>query len=79
MSVSVLFFGATADAVGTKYLSVQAEEWRSVGCLLDQLVESYPPLHGSRLLISVNERYAGREAALKDGDEVAIFTPVSGG
>jgi molybdopterin converting factor small subunit len=30
-------------------------------------------------LIAVNEEYAESETTLKPGDELAIFTPVSGG
>jgi len=29
--------------------------------------------------VAVNRRYAGREVALRDGDEVAIIPPVAGG
>lgn len=30
-------------------------------------------------LLAVNQAFAGRDAALKDGDEVAFMPPVSGG
>ena len=30
-------------------------------------------------LLAVNHEFAGRAAALKDGDEVALLPPVSGG
>jgi len=36
-------------------------------------------LRSHKLLVAVNQEYAGDAMPLKDGDEVAIFTAVSGG
>jgi len=36
-------------------------------------------LRGGALLVAVNREYAAAGAPLKDGDEVALFPPVSGG
>ena len=36
-------------------------------------------LRERRVLAAVNEEYAGHEQLLADGDEVALFPPVSGG
>jgi molybdopterin synthase sulfur carrier subunit len=33
----------------------------------------------SRLRVAVNQRHAGFDAAIGDGDEVAFFPPVTGG
>lgn len=36
-------------------------------------------LRGGTLLVAVNREYAAGGTVLKDGDEVALFPPVSGG
>ena len=55
----------------------------SLGDLLDLLVERGGGLgegiSGKPVLCAVNIDYSGREALLEEGDEVAIFPPVSGG
>ena len=43
--------------------------------LADPLLAELPP----ESLFAVNRTFAGRDATLQDGDEVAIFPPVSGG
>ena len=79
MKVNVLFFGATAAQIGARELDVQVSEPASVANLLDQLVDSYPSLGARKLLIAVNEEYVTETRQLGDGDEVAVFTAVSGG
>ena len=78
MSVTVLFFGATADVAGTRKLTLDVVG-RSVAKLRDEMVTGYPKLASHKLLLSVNQEYASDERRLEDGDEVAIFTAVSGG
>jgi molybdopterin converting factor small subunit len=77
MSVKVLFFGATADATGTKEQMMDPGE--SVEACIEGLIRSYPSLSRHKLLVAVNEEYAEPQSVLKDGDEVAVFTAVSGG
>jgi len=36
-------------------------------------------LTGRLLLVAVNRQYAAADTPLKDGDEIALFPPVSGG
>ncbi len=77
MSIQVLYFGATADAAETKQMDLDFSG--SVGDLVAHLSQRHPQLSRHKLLFSVNEQYADKEALIRDGDEVAIFTPVSGG
>jgi len=77
--IKVLFFGATADAVGSRELELGIEETASAKSLLDQLSQQHPSLAKHKLLIAVNEEYAAADTILNDGDEIAIFTAVSGG
>lgn len=81
MQVRLLFFASIADIVGARQLDVEIPSGSTVGDLLSELEGQYPRLAGykSILLTSVNEEYAKPETTIADGDEVAIFPPVSGG
>lgn len=79
MVVRLLFFGATADITGKRQLELYVDAPMSASDLLQDIVADYPALHERRLLFSINEDYAAADAILNDGDEVAIFTAVSGG
>ena len=78
MSVRVLFFGATAEIVGTRQLMLDAAG-RSAADVRSQLMRDHPNLASHKLLLSVNQEFVLDERQLADGDEVAIFTAVSGG
>lgn len=79
MDLNLLFFGATADATESRELSLHIEDGANVSAAVDILMSRFPNLKGHRLLVAVNQEYVSGEALLKDGDELAIFTPVSGG
>ena len=79
MKIAVLFFGATADAVGSRKLELAAREPTTAKSVVDQLSKDYPALAKHKLLIAVNEEYADPDTILNDGDELALFTAVSGG
>ena len=79
MKVQVLFFGATADAVGTREIEMDlADETRSQAAFA-QIVEKFPQLQKHSLLFAVNREYAGGDETIQNGDELAVFTAVSGG
>ena len=79
MTFQVLFFGATADAVGSRQLELASEDGATAKSLIDQLSKDHPALANHKLLIAVNEEYADADTVLNDGDEIALFTAVSGG
>ena len=79
MTVRVLFFGATADAAGTREAEVEVAEGVTAGELVESLKAKYPGLAGQKLLIAVDQEYVAASTPLEPGCEVAIFTPVSGG
>ncbi|MDI1240355.1 MAG: MoaD/ThiS family protein [bacterium] len=79
MKVTVLFFGATADTVGSRELEIRADEAATAKSIIDQLSKDHPALAKHKLLIAINEEYADPDTLLKDGEEVALFTAVSGG
>jgi sulfur-carrier protein len=79
MRVRVLFFGPTADLVGKHEIEMQVVDDSCPGSIAAQLTARHEGLRSRKLLFAVNEEYADDRTSLKDGDSVAIFTPVSGG
>ena len=79
MPVRVLFFGATADIAGQRAVEIDAAGSKTSRDIFDQVVSNFPLLASHRLLYSVNQRYASGDEIVRDGDELAIFTAVSGG
>lgn len=79
MNVQVLFFGATADIAGSRCVNVEMPLESKASDIFQGIVAKYPQLHGHRLHISINQQYATGDEIVRDGDELAIFTAVSGG
>lgn len=79
MKVSVLFFGATADETGEREVSFDVRENAKAGAVFGEIVEKYPRLAAHKLLFAVNQEYADGDEIINDGDELAVFTAVSGG
>lgn len=82
--INVLFFAQVRELLGTAkvevafddslsttealraHLAAQDEKWARV-------------MANDKLLVAVNQTISNWEAAVKDGDEVAFFPPVTGG
>lgn len=81
MRVQIKLFASLREAVGTGNLERELGEGATVQDLLDDLQGEHPRLAGltQRSIISVNQEFATPDGRLRDGDEVAIFPPVSGG
>lgn len=81
ITIHVRLFAAHRDIVGQQDVTVQTEPGATVGTVWEHLVAEYPPLgrYTGRLLYAVNQQFAEPDAVLRDGDEVAIIPPVSGG
>jgi MoaE-MoaD fusion protein len=81
MRVRVLFFGVLKDLAGKSSDSIELPDGASVRDVLAQCEAQIPKLKESlpSLALAVNQQYAGPDATLKDGDEVALLPPVSGG
>jgi molybdopterin converting factor subunit 1 len=78
--VTVLFFGAARDIVAAPEMQLELKA-TTAAAALEELLEKFPELRrfGRSLLFAVNQEYAQPDREIKDGDELALFPPVSGG
>lgn len=79
MKISILFFGATADAVGERELEISLDSAKTAKEIFAEILEKYPQLKEHSLLFAVNQEYSDGDVIIGNGDELAIFTAVSGG
>lgn len=79
MSARVLFFGATANIANKREMSFPLENGLTAAEVLEAIVSQIPGLASHKLHISLNQQYADGDELVCDGDELAIFTAVSGG
>jgi len=80
--VRVLFFGAARDAAGDDEVELQIHAPASAASAFEEIMASYPELRrfGRSLLFAVNQEYArDADKQVREGDELAVFPPVSGG
>jgi len=81
MQIRVLFFGMLKDLAGRTCDSLNLPENATLADVLNHYERSVPRLKDlmASLAMSVNQEYAGPDARLRHGDEVALLPPVSGG
>lgn len=79
--VTVLYFAAARERAGCAREEVEVGDAVTVAALLERLVELHPGLEPllPHLRSAVNQEFVGSTSPLKDGDEVALIPPVSGG
>jgi MoaE-MoaD fusion protein len=81
MKIGVLLFGVLKDVVGRSAETVDLPEGSRVREILIYYSSAAPRFAAMvpALAISVNQEYAGADRALREGDEVGLLPPVSGG
>src|SRR3984893_6573397 len=81
MKIGVLFFGVLKDVIGRSGETVDLPEGARVREVLFYYAREAPRFEAMvpALAISVNQEYSGADRALRDGDEVGLLPPVSGG
>lgn len=79
MKAQVLFFGATAQETGAREIELEFAENSRASDALGRIIAEYPQLAKHSLLFAVNQEYVGGDTLINDGDELAVFTAVSGG
>ncbi|MBK1873990.1 MULTISPECIES: molybdopterin converting factor subunit 1 [Marinobacter] len=82
-TLTVRFFARLREELGTEQLTLPAEKNQTAGDLLAVLASRGGPwaqLQGNQpVMIAINQAMAKPAAAVKAGDEVAFFPPVTGG
>jgi MoaE-MoaD fusion protein len=81
MQVRVLFFGALREMIGNAAETITVPDGAHVSNLLERYSEQIPKLKEllPSVAVAVNQEYSSKSAALRDGDEIALLPPVSGG
>jgi molybdopterin synthase catalytic subunit len=81
MQVRLLFFATLKDIIGSRELRLDVPIGATVDDVLTHLEGSYPKVKAYRsvVLTAINEEYVDLSAKVQEGDELAIFPPVSGG
>ncbi len=79
IQVRVLAFGMLKDAIGPDASPVELPEAATVATLLGEIARAHPAVSLRGIAVSVNAEYATGSHVLRNGDEVGLLPPVSGG
>jgi MoaE-MoaD fusion protein len=81
MQVRVLLFGQLRDIFGLQEDILEVQPETSLAELVARYAERFPKFKrmAGSIACSVNREYAPRSVILRDGDEVGLLPPVSGG
>ena len=81
MKVTVRFFALYRERAGASACSWRLPEGATLADLLREIREAYPGLAppAVEIVSAVNEEYAEGGLVLREGDEIALIPPVSGG
>lgn len=81
MRLTILFFATLRDKAKTKSTQLTLDDGITVADLKKELAIRFPEIASSlpSTIVSRNKEFANSDEVLKDGDEVAVFPPVSGG
>src|SRR5436190_415864 len=81
MRVSLRLFASLHDIVGLRELSLDLVDGATISDLRQRLGEAYPAVRPvlPTIAFAVDDEYVALDRQLKDGAEVALIPPVSGG
>lgn len=81
IQITVKLFAIFQEVLATDELQINLESGTSVSKIFDRLVSQHPHLEKWRSLTryAVNLNFVDPQTILKNGDEVALIPPVSGG
>ncbi len=80
--VTIKLFAILKDRAGRGELLINVDS-ASVAELLGHIAREYPALRDlllqGRIMVSINQEFATKDSLVRDGDEVALMPPFSGG
>lgn len=81
MNVTVRLFASLRETAGRAQLTLSLPEGATVREVVEAVTREVPQLKGAAgaIYAAVNDRYVSPDTPVKEGDEVALFPPVSGG
>lgn len=81
IQVTVKLFAIFQEVMATEQMQMKLESGTTVSQILDHLIVQFPSLDRWRAVTryAVNLNFVDPQTLLKDGDEVALIPPVSGG
>jgi molybdopterin synthase catalytic subunit len=81
MRVTVRFFAILRDRATTDRVSLDLADGANVAVAMEQVAQRFPDIATwlPRVAAAVNREYVARDTTLRDGDELALIPPVSGG
>ena len=79
MPIKLLFFGSTAAVTKMREYELPFPGPMTALQVLDLVSIMFPGLGSLRLQIAINQQHASYDDTVRDGDELAIFSAVSGG
>ena len=81
MKVKVHFFALYRERAGQNQLSLELSSDATVSRMVEEVRRIFPDLAPPTvdIVVAVNAEYAHPETVLRDGDDIALIPPVSGG
>ena len=79
MTLSILYFGLIAEAIGNPIETWTSLDPLTVGELKNQLLEKYPMLRDRKFQMAVNQQITSESFSIPSLAEVALLPPFAGG
>ena len=81
MQLEIRFFALYRERAGRSTGTVSLPDGATVADLTEEVRRLFPRLAppGVNIVVAVNAEYAGPETPLRQGDEICLIPPVSGG
>ena len=80
MLISVRLFASVREAVGSNSVTLDLPEGATVSTLTAEMLARYPQVRVlTEARVSVNFEYVAGDHPIREGDDLAVIPPVSGG
>ena len=81
MRIHIKLFAGLREAAGAAELEIELPDGATAGSVRQVVAEKFPAIVGQMrgTALAVNQAYADPQTVLRDGDELALLPPVSGG